>query len=92
MIDPSVEAVLFVGEDPVGRTLTLASECFQIIVVMEPKGQLFDSDRGNQVFVPLSTAQRVLGATTLSLIYVHVPQADDIPGGMAEVGQLLEKA
>jgi putative ABC transport system permease protein len=88
-IGPSVEAALFAGEDPLGKSLTIAGERFHVIGVMAPKGQLFDMDLDNQVFVPLATAQRVFGAGTLSLIYVHVPRAAEIPAAMAEAGQLL---
>jgi putative ABC transport system permease protein len=89
VIGPSVEAALFAGDDPVGKSLTIAGERFQIIGVMGRKGQLFDIDLDNQVFVPLATAQRVFGASALSLLYVHVPQAADIPAAMAEAAQLL---
>jgi putative ABC transport system permease protein len=75
----------------VGKPLTIAGERFQVIGVMDAKGQLFDIDMDNQVFIPLPTAQRVFGAQTLSLIFVHVPQADDIPAAMQEASQILSR-
>jgi putative ABC transport system permease protein len=92
VIGKSVEAALFEGLDPLGKQLSLAGERFHIIGVMESKGQLFDLDLDNQVFIPLSTAQRVFGSTTVSLIFVHVPRAEDIPPAMTEATQVLSRS
>jgi putative ABC transport system permease protein len=91
-IGKTVEADLFEGNDPLGKQLTINGERFQIIGVMGSKGQLFDVDLDNQVFIPLSTAQRLFGANVLSLIFVHVPRADDIPAAVAEAKQILARA
>jgi putative ABC transport system permease protein len=86
----TVAAALFSGGgDVVGREVVIAGEKFRVVGVMEPKGQLFDIDMDNQVFIPLATAQRMFGTTTLSLIFVGVPKPDDIPGAMAEARRIL---
>jgi putative ABC transport system permease protein len=92
VIGKSVEAALFEGGDAVGKQLGLAGERFQIIGVMEAKGQLFDLDLDNQVLIPISTAQRVFGSSNISLIFVHVPRAEDIPHAMDEAKQILSKS
>jgi putative ABC transport system permease protein len=92
VIGKSIEAALFGGNEPLGKQLAIAGERFQIIGVMESKGQLFDIDLDNQVFIPLSTAQRVFGTNTLSLIFVHVPRAEAISPAMQEATQILSRA
>jgi putative ABC transport system permease protein len=92
VIGKSIEAALFEGNDPLGKQLAIAGERFQIIGVMESKGQLFDLDLDNQVFIPLPTAQRVFGTNTLSLIFVHVPRAEDIPAAMQEATHILSRS
>jgi putative ABC transport system permease protein len=91
-IGRSVAAALFEANDPLGKPLSIAGERFQIIGVMDSKGQLFDIDLDNQVFIPLPTAQRVFGSNTLSLIFVHVPRAEDIPAAMQEATQILSRS
>jgi putative ABC transport system permease protein len=91
-IGKSIETSIFEGSDPVGKQLSIAGERFQVIGVMESKGQLFDIDMDNQVFIPLTTAQRVFGSNTLSLIFVHVSRAENIPDAMAEATQILSKS
>jgi putative ABC transport system permease protein len=92
VIGKSVEATLFADSDPMGKQLAFGGERFQIVGVMESKGQLFDIDLDNQVFIPLPTAQRVFASSTLSLIFVHVPRAEDIPAAMAETTQILSRS
>jgi putative ABC transport system permease protein len=92
VIGKSVEAALFEGNDPLGKQLTIAGERFQIIGVMGSKGQLFDMDLDNQVFIPLPTAQRVFGSNALSWIFVHVPRAEDIPAAVEEATQILSRS
>jgi putative ABC transport system permease protein len=91
-IGKTIEANLFEGTDPLGKQLTISGERFQVIGVMGSKGQLFDVDLDNQVFIPLSTAQRVFGANVVSLIFVHVPRAEDIPVAVAEAKQILSRS
>jgi len=92
VIGKTVETALFEGNDPVGKQLTIAGERFQIIGVMGSKGQLFDIDLDNQVLIPLSTAQRVFGANTVTLMFVHVPRAEDIPAAVEEARQILSRS
>jgi putative ABC transport system permease protein len=92
VIGKTVEDTLFEGTDPMGKQLMISGERFQIIGVMGSKGQLFDVDLDNQVFMPLSTAQRLFGANVLSLIFVHVPRPDDIPAAVAEAKQILSRS
>jgi putative ABC transport system permease protein len=75
-----------------GKQLTIAGERFQIIGVMGSKGQLFDIDLDNQVLIPLPTAQRVFGANTVTLMFVHVPRAEDIPAAVEEARQILSRS
>jgi putative ABC transport system permease protein len=92
VLGKSVESALFSGIEPIGKQLWLNGERFQIVGVMESKGQLFDLDLDNQVFIPLSTAYRVFGANTLAWILVYVPQAEDIPAAVAEATKLLSRS
>ena len=91
-IGKTVAVSLFEGVDPLGKQLTISGERFHVIGVMGSKGQLFDVDLDNQVFIPLSTAQRVFGANVVSLIFVHVPRAEDIPAAVAEAKQILSRS
>jgi putative ABC transport system permease protein len=92
VIGKSIEQALFDGSDPLGKQLVLAGERFHVIGVMAAKGQLFDVDLDSQVFIPLTTAQRVFGSNAVSLIFVHVPNAEEIPQAIEEAIRTLSKS
>jgi len=91
VLGQTVHTGFFKDGDSVGKEITIAGEKFKVIGVMEAKGQLFDIDLDNQVFIPLSTAQRLFGTTALSYIVVGVATADDVPAAMAEAKRILSK-
>jgi len=85
----TVETALFPSGDSLGKDVVVAGEKFRVIGVMESKGQLFDIDMDNQIFIPLTTAQRIFGTSALSFIFVAVPKPDDIPAAMAEAKRIV---
>ncbi len=92
VIGKSVETALFSWGNVLGREIVISGEKFRVIGVMESKGQLFDLDMDNQVFVPLTTAQRVFGTNALSFIFVRVPKSEDIPAAIAEAKRILGRS
>jgi putative ABC transport system permease protein len=91
VLGQTVQTSLFKQSDSIGKEITVAGEKFRVIGIMESKGQLFDIDMDNQVFIPLPTAQRLFGTTNLTYIFVGVPKADDVPAAMAEGRKILAK-
>ncbi|MBI4269849.1 MAG: ABC transporter permease [Candidatus Rokubacteria bacterium] len=89
VLGKTVEATLFGGGDSLKKEIDVGGEKFRVIGVMETKGQMFDLDMDNQIFIPITTAQRIFGTSALSFIFVGVPKADDIPGAMAEAKRIL---
>lgn len=55
----TVERELFAGEDPLGQTIEIKGEQFEIIGLMEQKGRVGLEDIDNRVYIPLSTAQEL---------------------------------
>src|SRR5690606_38234196 len=58
LIGKSVVANLFPGADPVGQTIRIQRVPFEVIGVLDAKGQTpFGSDQDDTVMVPISTAK-----------------------------------
>jgi putative ABC transport system permease protein len=89
VLGKTVETALFPSGDSLQKEVVVAGEKFRVIGVMESKGQLFDIDMDNQIFIPLTTAQRIFGTNALSFIFVSVPKPDDIPAAMAEAKRIV---
>ncbi len=91
VLGPSVAEDLFgEGVNPVGQTIKIDGKNFQIIGITKSKGGSGPSSQDDQVFVPLSTAQKQLfGASHLTSITLEASNENVMTKAQNEVGYLL---
>ncbi len=72
IIGATVQKELFSGQNPLGQAIRLNKLSFQVIGILESKGQSsFGMDQDDLVLVPLRTFQRrIAGDTDVNVIYV----------------------
>jgi putative ABC transport system permease protein len=78
--------------DPVGKTIKINRQNYQVVGVMASKGQAGFTNEDDQVFIPLSTAQVKFGGagnTSLGSINVQVTSADMMDFAQAELRAIL---
>jgi putative ABC transport system permease protein len=91
VVGPTVVTDLFSeGANVIGQNIRIQGQSFRIIGVTVSKGGTGFTNQDDIIFVPLSTAQKVLfGATSLSTISVEAKSADVMTAAEDEVGYLL---
>lgn len=89
VIGKTVENDLFRNVNPVGQYIIINGVKFKIIGTMEAKGQAFDVDRDDHVWLPLTAAQKLFGVNNLSLIYIKAEDARHIPLVVKEIRGIL---
>ena len=67
---------LFLGVDPIGKTLRIGSDEFTVIGTVEKVGSVLGQDQDNFVMVPLSVFLRMQGAHTSLTINVKATSQD----------------
>ncbi len=87
---PSKE--IFPGQNPVGRELFVNGERFVVIGQLAEQGGTLSGDQDNQVYMPTTTAQRLLSSKDLSSIIIKAVDADDIDLVKAKTQQTLRPA
>lgn len=89
VVGSGVAEELWGGENPVGKTFKIKRESFRVIGVLGVRGSVGFSNLDKFVFIPLTTAQKILlGWRHLSLVRARVDTASNIPEtiqGMKEV-------
>jgi len=78
--------------DPVGKTIKINRQNYQVVGVMASKGQAGFTNEDDQVFIPLSTAQIKFGGagnTSLGSINVQVTSAEMMDFAQAELTAIL---
>ena len=80
------------GSSPVGQQVMVAGAAMTVIGVLEPSGATSTTtNEDDQAVLPITTAQRVLGATStgLSTVYVETVSADLLGAAYQEIRSLL---
>ncbi|MET7421325.1 ABC transporter permease [Dactylosporangium sp. NPDC005555] len=73
-----VAKTLFGERDAVGQQITIAGVRFRVIGVFAQLGQSLGVDRDNEVHVPITTAQRLLGTNRVDGIAIKAPNREEI--------------
>jgi putative ABC transport system permease protein len=83
---------LFPNEDPIGKTIRIQGSSFEVIGILESKGQSGFNNPDDQILVPLTTAQRRLfGVDFLSQVTAQVADAARSDTAFYEIEQILRK-
>lgn len=82
---------LFPGQDPVGQTIRVANQPFQVVGVLAPKGQnAMGQDQDDIIIAPFSTVQRkIQGSDRVGNILISAVSKDLIPQAQQEVRDVL---
>ncbi len=85
---------LFPDGGAIGEIVRIKNVPFRVIGVLESKGgNMMGSDQDDQAIVPYTTAmKRLMGTTSLNLIYVSADTADQVPRAMDEIDAYLRQA
>lgn len=83
---------LFNGLDPIGKQIKIKKTSFLIVGVMRERGSSGFQNQDNQIFVPVTTAQKLLlGIDYVSFARVKVDSADNINQSVDYVKQVLRE-
>lgn len=92
VLGPEAAAELFALGSPVGQSVTVAGTALTVIGVLDESGATSeDTDEDDLAVVPITTAQRITGATStaLSSMYVEARSADVLSAAYQEVNAAL---
>ena len=81
---------LFAGRNPVGKTIYMDQKPFQIIGVMEEKGQNMGEGVDNMILVPLTVAQRGRGTNRVDEVFMKATNKNTVPIVKVTVERIFE--
>lgn len=83
---------IFGGVDPIGKTIRIAGQAFQVIGILETKGGSGWQNPDDQIIVPLSTAQRrIFGVDYLSTITAKVANDNQMDEAFLDIERILRR-
>jgi putative ABC transport system permease protein len=78
VLGAGVAGQLFGDRDPIGRQITIGGVRFRVIGTFERLGQSLGVDRDNEVHVPITAAQRLLGTDRVDGLAIRAPDRERI--------------
>lgn len=79
IIGNTIKKDLFGESDPIGQRIKIKKENFTVIGVLDVMGSAAFQDRDNQVYIPLSSAQKLLlGINHLNMILIKFNSSADV--------------
>jgi putative ABC transport system permease protein len=81
---------LFAGRDPVGKYLYFDREPFEIIGVLEEKGENLGEGVDRMMLVPLTVAEKRRGTNKLDTVYIKAKDQDSVPAVELTVQRIFE--
>lgn len=83
---------LFNGDNPLGEHIKIKNESFDVIGVLKKRGTQTFENKDDMVFVPLTTAQKLLlGIEHVSSIRVAVINDSEVPAVLEEIKSILRE-
>jgi putative ABC transport system permease protein len=84
-----VSDALFPGQDPVGRQVDIEGQRFNVVGAYQPKGGSFAGSEDNQIYIPSTTGQRLLGTKKITQIVVKSRDPGQVEAVKARAEQAL---
>jgi len=84
-----VSEQLFPRLDPVGKQVDINGQRFTVVGTYRSKGGSIAGDEDNQIYLPSTTAQRLLGTKALSMIVVKAEDPREVDAVRRRVVQLM---
>jgi putative ABC transport system permease protein len=93
VLGTTVAKYLFDMEDPIGKTIRIGSLPFQVVGLLESKGQsVMGDDQDDRIFAPYTTVQKkVAGITWVQFINASAISVDAAAAAVPEVKSLLRE-
>jgi len=91
LLGATVKNELFPDQSPVGKSILIRSKRFEVIGLLEAKGEGWFSPDDN-IFVPITTAQeRLFGQDNLNEIMAQLDNSDDYDEALFDIENILRR-
>lgn len=92
VIGPTVVTNLFSNStDPLGKSIQVDNLRYTVVGILGSRGSIFGQDLDNLIIVPLASAQRQFGITSLNTIYINAKEASQVTDIKKQVTSILAK-
>lgn len=81
---------LFAGRDPAGKTIYINQEPFEIVGVLEERGENLGEGVDRTIFVPITVAQKRRGTNKVDVVYMKAKSQEAVPLAQVTVERIFQ--
>ncbi len=89
VLGSDVKNELLGPSDAIGQKIKIDDYVFEVIGVMEERGVVIMEDFDDQIFIPIKTAQKMMGVNYVGFIRMKVYSEEDIPQTTEDIKMVL---
>jgi len=92
VLGPTIAEEIFGQQDPISQTLKIENHGFRVIGIMEKRGVVGLENQDNKIFVPISTAQKLLmGVDHVSIVRVKIDRPENIDQSIEQIKMTMRE-
>lgn len=91
VIGQTVKTTLFNKSNPIGQKITVGNAKYTVIGVTTARGSTFGIDQDNTIIIPISSAQKQFGVTSVNTIYLSAKKPELVSLVKKQANQILLK-
>lgn len=91
VIGQTIVEELFKNSSALGQKISLKGQSFTIIGILEEKGSSMGTNSDDRILIPITTAQRLIGSTQVSSIYLKAKSADVAQLAVAHITAIFKQ-
>ena len=92
VIGPTLAKDLYEGSNPIGKEISISGKAFNVIGILEARGNVGGVDADNYLFIPLNSARKLTGADQVNSIVVRTTSTDTIPQAKEHIEKILKRS
>ncbi|MGE5579813.1 MAG: ABC transporter permease [Bacillota bacterium] len=85
VIGQQVVEDIFDNSNPLGQELSINGQRYLVVGIMEEKGNTMGQNMDDRIFLPITSAKRLIGTDRISSAYVQAKSAGDAPLAVAHL-------
>ena len=80
---------LFIGVNPIGKTIKINDEEYTVIGVAKKKGRTLTIENDNRIYIPITMAEQLLDTKEVSMMFVQSTSPDTVKNAMEETRRII---
>jgi putative ABC transport system permease protein len=91
VIGPSIAKDLYKFQNPIGKEITISGKTYNVLGILETRGNVGGVDADNYIYMPLNTARKLTGADQVNSVQITTTSTETLDEAKAHITKILDR-